>query len=98
MNYKLFFPTPLCDINDIYNDNIDVCVKLDDGNEFVLVVATPQNLINQMKNDNVPFIKPGLPFIIVESLTEKNIKIMLDEYLKEDDQYLKIYGQDLSSF
>ncbi len=44
-----------------------------------------------MKNDNQPYISPGLPFAIVEKLTEENIAQLVQAFLKAPE-YLHLYG------
>lgn len=88
---EIFYPTPLDEIQDIYNDNIDVIIRLENNQSFALVVATPENLITLMKNDNQPYISPGLPFAIVEKLTKENITQLVQAFLKAPE-YLHLYG------
>lgn len=90
----IYYPTSLIEIEDIYDDNIDVIVRLEDGRYFVLVVATPDNLKSLMKNDNQPYLSPGLPFAFVEKLTEENIELLVQAIL-EDPDYLRLYGCDI---
>ena len=44
-----------------------------------------------MKKDNVPFLKPGSPFIFVEKLTEANVRMLVEE----DAQLIRMYGEDV---
>lgn len=96
MKFRLFYPTSLDEV-DTLNDNIDVCLKLDSGMEYVFVVTTPSGLSRLMENDKLPFIKPGLPFVVVEELTEENIRLFVEEILSEDEIFLRIYGGDISA-
>ncbi|WP_066063438.1 hypothetical protein [Neobacillus soli] len=43
------FPTPLSQIPDSKDDNVDVFVELDDGFTYTLVVSTPKNLETLME-------------------------------------------------
>ena len=94
MKYTISFPTPWESV-DVDNDNIDVCLELESGKMFTFVVATPDNLKSLMKKDCLPYITPGLPFLFVEKLTESNIRRLLDELLKQDLIFLRIYGEDM---
>jgi hypothetical protein len=47
-----------------------------------------------MKKDNVSFLKPGLPFLFVEKLTDTNIRMVVEFLLEEDEQLIRIYGDD----
>lgn len=100
MEYTIFYPTALNEI-DPHNDNIDVCVTLEDGRSFTFVVATPETLKRLMEKDGVPYLIPGLPFLIVNELTDHNIRSVIEElidYDKEwDDTLLRIYGSSLAS-
>ena len=94
MKYTITYPTDLKEVNKL-NDNIDVCLRLEDGREYTFVVATPDNLKYLMKKDQVPFLRPGLPFLIVEEISEENIRQLVEELIKEDLVFLRIYGGDL---
>lgn len=94
MNYSIFYPTNIEEV-DKHNDNIDVCVEFENGKRYVFVVATPENLKTLMSNDGATYLKPGLPYLVAESITEENIKMLIDELLSGDERLLQIYGADL---
>ena len=48
-----------------------------------------------MKKDNVPFLKPGPPFIFVEKLTEANVRMLVEALMEEDAQLIRMYGEDV---
>ena len=60
------------DITDIFDYNMDIAVKLEDGHESVVVVATQKNLLSLMDNERNNFLSLGDPMIIVRKFT-KNI-------------------------
>lgn len=93
MEYEIRFPTPL-EAVDPCNDNLDVCLRMHDGREYTFVVATPEHLKAMMKHDGIPYLKPGLPFLIAEELTEAVIARLIGE-VAADDAMLRIYGSDL---
>jgi hypothetical protein len=93
MKYDIIFPTAFDSINPD-NDNIDVLVQTENGQQYTFVVATPDNVKNLMKKDNVSFLKPGLPFLFVEKLTDTNIRMVVEFLLEEDEQLIRIYGDD----
>lgn len=93
MNYEIFYPSPLSTISDITNDDIDVVIIVD-GEEFSILVTTPDNLKSLMTRWKEPFVVPESPFAIVESLTENNIKL-LAEKLVDDPLLLQLYGSDV---
>nr|QYB19057.1 hypothetical protein [Climaconeis cf. scalaris] len=71
--------------------NIDVFVELENGSKFVLVMATPKNLIYLMDKDKMDFLEPDDPFVIVRSLTKKIIKEAVNSYAKDNGYWLKYY-------
>ena len=93
MNYKLCFPTDFEYINPT-NDTIDVCIELPDGKQYTIVVATPQNVQEMMKTDGKSYLEPCSPFLFVDELTEYNIRLLINELVK-DPVLLRIYGKDL---
>ena len=93
MNYKLYFPTDFEYINSI-NDNIDVCIELPNGKRYTIVVATPQNVQEMIKAEGNSYLDPCAPFLFVEELTEYNIRLLVNELIK-DPVLLRIYGEDL---
>lgn len=94
MKYDIIFPTAFDRIN-LDNDNMDVLVQTENGKQYTFVVATPDNVKYLMKKDNVPFLKPGLPFLFVEKLTETNIRMVVESLLEEDEQLIRVYGDDI---
>ncbi len=90
MNYTIFYPTPLSEISDITNDNIDVCVQTDDGKSYTFVVATPKNLNFLMKKDN---LSPNFRFLAVAALTESAIRSIIDAVMA-DPALAGWYGED----
>ena len=85
------YPTSLDKIEDIYNDNIDVIVTLEDGISYVLVVSTPQNHYWYMDKEEMDYIPPSPPHITVRSLTEENIRTAVEAFAESEAYWLKIY-------
>jgi hypothetical protein len=56
------------DVTDIFDYNMDIAVKLEDGHEYVVVVATQKNLLSLMDNERSNFLSPGDPMIIVRKI------------------------------
>jgi hypothetical protein len=90
--YKIEYPTLLSEIN-ADNDNIDVFVTCNDGEHYVFVFATPENLKTLMDKERQPFIAPKLPFVIVAKLIAENIERAI-QALFDEPNYLYIYGRD----
>ena len=86
MDYTVFYPTPLSEI-DPQDGNLDVCVTFADGQNCTFVFATPKNLVTLMERDWKPYFEPGLPFLFVRELTDENIRACLDSI--SDDRAMK---------
>lgn len=67
------FLSNLEDITDIFDDNIDVEVKLENSQTYVVVVGTLKNLLTLMENENSDFLSTGDPIIIVKKMTKEII-------------------------
>ena len=67
---KISFPIPLTDVEDIYDDNVDVFVDLQNGLNYTVVVGTYKNIISLMDN----------PMIIVKKLTMEVIQEAIQAY------------------
>ena len=89
---SITFLSDLEDIKDIFDDNMDVAVKLDDGHEYVVVVATQKNLLTLMNNEKSDFLSPGSPMIIVKKLTKEVVEEAIEAYAEDDGYYLKFYA------
>lgn len=61
-------------IEDIYDDNLDVSVELEDGSEYRVIVGTPKNFLTLMNRQGMDFLEPGCPFIIVRKSTMEIIE------------------------
>jgi hypothetical protein len=84
------YPTPLSEIEDVENGNVDVFVKLEDGMTYTVVVNTPKNLAWYMNNENINFIPASSQNIIVKKLTEDIIKEALEDYVRDEALWLKL--------
>lgn len=83
----------LSEIKDIYNDNIDVSVRFEDGFWLNVIVGTPQNLQYLMEKDEVNFWGPCLPWVIVQKLTKEIIHEAIQAYKdnRPNGYWLKFY-------
>ena len=93
MDFNVFFPTPLAEIKDPSNDNIDVCIRTGDGRDYTLVFITPDNLKSLMESNNKMYIHPDFKFIVVKQITEKAIYAAITEIVKSAE-LLQQYGND----
>ena len=90
MDYKNFYPTPLDEIIDRQNDNIDVCITIG-RRHYTLVFITPDNLKSLMNTANEDFISPSFKYIVVKSLEKEYIEKAVDDIVK-DPKLLRFYG------
>lgn len=93
MKYDVFFPTPIEDITDPTNDNVDVCVTTADGEAYTLVFITPDNLKFLMESNREDFLSPMFKYIVVKRIDESIIRRALDEIVC-DDSTLAYYGKN----
>jgi hypothetical protein len=85
------FVSPLKDVIDIENDNIDVLVDLEDGYTYTVVVTTVKNIISLMDKEKMDFSEPGEPFIIVRKLTKDLIEEAVKAYAENYAYWLKFH-------
>ena len=79
------------EIHNIYNENIDVLVENEDGYEYIIVVGTPHDLLDQMKKEKTNFIGPGTIHIIVKKLTKEIITEAIKTYAEDNGYWLKLH-------
>ena len=91
------FLSPIEDITDIFDCNIDVSVNLENGQNYVVVVGTPNNLLKLMENEKSDFLSPGDPIIIVKKITKEIVEAAIRAYAEDDGYYLKFYSAELDS-
>ena len=91
MQYSVFYPTKISELSDTRNDNIDVCVTLENGLTYTLVFITPANLEAIMRKDGVSYVDPRFRFIVVERLSENIIESVINDLIS-DECLLNEYG------
>ncbi|MGZ4134860.1 MAG: hypothetical protein ACXVPC_06840 [Tumebacillaceae bacterium] len=85
------YPSALWHVVDIYNDNIDVFVTLEDGFTYVMVVTTPLFMLRYMDQEGLDYIPAAPPQIVVRSLTEENIRKAIETYAENNAYWLKLH-------
>jgi len=88
---KITYPTPLSEIEEADNDNIDIFVELEDGNIYTLVITTPNNIKSLIEKSNQDFFDAGPPMLIVRELTERCITNAVNSYSMGEAYWLKEY-------
>ncbi len=91
------FLGPIEDIDDIFDYNMDVSVNLENGQNYVVVVGTPKNLLRLMENEKSDFLSPGDPIVIVKKMTKEVIEQAIRAYAEDDVYYLKFYSAELDT-
>ena len=89
---EISFPIPLKDVEDIYNDNIDVFVDLENGRSYTVIIGTYQNVLSLLNQENSNFLPPGEPMIMVRKLTMEVIEEAIQAYATDREAYwLRLY-------
>ena len=91
--FEIFFPTPLAEIEDPTNANIDVCVRTTEEKDYTLVFITPDNLKSLMESNNEAYIHLDFKFIVINQISEDVITAVIKEIAK-DSYLLQQYGGD----
>ena len=91
--FEIFFPTPLAEIEDPTNANIDVCVRTTEEKDYTLVFITPDNLKFLMESNNEAYIHPDFKYIVIKQISEDIISMAIKEIAK-DPHLLQQYGGD----
>jgi hypothetical protein len=80
------------DITEIQHSNIDVTVELNYGSNYIVSLATIENISYLMEKDKCNYLEVGYPIIIVKSLSKAIIIDTIKAYVKKNDGYwLKLY-------
>ena len=91
MKYTVFYPTKISELHDVYNDNIDVCITLENGSMFTLVFITPENLKAIMQKSNTMYVDFRFKFIVIEYISEGIIQSVIEEIIS-DEYFRNYYG------
>ena len=78
------------EIRDLELDSLDVLVECENGYTYVVVVTTPAYLGDELVQENINYIRPQSPIIIVRKLTKQIIEEALLAYAKNDAYWLKL--------
>ena len=92
-DFEIFYPTPLAEIEDPTNANIDVCVRTNEGNDYTLIFITPDNLKFLMESNDEPYIHPDFKFIVIKQISE-DVIIAAIKGIAKDPQLLQQNGGD----
>jgi len=78
------------EITDPYVDSVDVFVENEDGYTYTIIVSTPGDLLDQMEQEKINFIRPDVPRIFVKKLTEEIVAEAIRTYAANDGYWLKL--------
>ena len=78
------------EITDPYMDNVDVFVENEDGYTYTIVVSTPGDLVDEMEQEKINFIRPAARKIIGKKLTERIVREAIEAYAENDGYWLKL--------
>lgn len=82
------YPVSLENCNKI-DDNIDIFVKLENGNTYCVTVATINWICNRT---GIKYLPSGAPDIIVKELDYQLIEAAVNDYASEDAYWLRVYS------
>ena len=89
---EISFSIPLKDVEDIYNDNIDVFVDLEISRSYTVIVGTYQNVLSFLNQENSNFLPHSKPMIMVRKLTMEVIEEAIQAYATHREAYwLRLY-------
>lgn len=85
------------EVNDQFNDCIDVGIEFEDGSCYTIVVRTPVDFGKEMFQEGINFIKLGTSIIVVKQLTEKIVNETIETYAEDERYWLKLcqFGDEL---
>ena len=90
--FKVYFPTPFSEIDNPENDNMDVCVRTQDGKQYTLVFITPDNLKFLLDSEGEAYIHPNFRFIVVKSITKEYILAAINDIAADSDLLQQLGG------
>ena len=88
---KITYPTPLSDVTDVFNDNIDVFVETQEGVHLTMTVCTPLFYLSYMEKEGIDYVPAAPPDIIVKKLTHDNILRAIENFCEDEGYWLKAY-------
>ena len=80
----------LHEIQDLYNDSIDIGVIFKDGSSYTIIVRTPKDFDEEMLQEKTNFVQPDTPSIVVKKLTKEIITEAIEAYAQDDGYWLKL--------
>ncbi|WP_052516646.1 hypothetical protein, partial [Paenibacillus popilliae] len=75
---------------DVYNDNSDMFVDMEDGVTYTVTLWTPNNYYWYMDKEQLNYVPFGCPDMHVQSLTNENITQSIEDYARDDAYFLKL--------
>ena len=72
------------EVKDQFNNSIDVGIEFEDGSSYTIIVQTPDDLVEEMLQEDTTFIKPDTPVIVVKQLTKKTVNEAIKTYSEDE--------------
>jgi len=88
---NIIYPTPLSEVENIFNDNIDVFVETQEGMRFTMTVCTPMFYLSYMEKEGIDYIPASPPDVIVKELTYDNISKAIESFCEDEGYWMKAY-------
>lgn len=82
------YPFSLETCNSLH-DNIDVFIKLENGNRYCVTVATIEWVRNCV---GMKYLPSGAPNIVVKELKKQIIEEAINEYAEDDAYWLRVFS------
>lgn len=84
MKYRISFPTAFKEINP-YDDNMDVCIETEKGDQYTIVAATYSNYARGQ----------AYPALLLNELTQQNIVAAIEKISVSHFEIIKRIGTDI---
>ena len=87
------------EITAINNNNINILVENEDSYKYIIVVGTPQDLIEEMNQEKAKYVRSSTPKIIVKKLIKEIVTEVIKAYAEDTICWLKFHQfADISIF
>lgn len=70
----------LNEFNTMDNGSVDVWVETNEGTCYILEISTPQHMEAVMKEDQLNYVRPGCPRVIVKQITKEIVEEAAQAY------------------
>jgi hypothetical protein len=71
--------------------SIEIYVQDDNYYTYTVFITTPEDLVKEMIQQKINFIRPEIPKVIVKKLTKEIITEAIESYAADDGFWLKLH-------